>query len=1107
MVNRGTPTYREPRPVRTESDRRTRVLRLWRSVEYFSAQDVKGPDAALRQLQEAGTSGRRYAVDPDGPAPWEPGHPLRRVRLPPGRVWRYSLYGGVFSLDRLHRTLADVFEDDGRDVDERTPRGDSALFAVSVSPNGRLQLESLTFSQAAWALGRTLDPGPDKPGWLDGFDDAAAALGRLMTSRVQEWDDDQTKVMQARAVPIPPGGTAMSARLVRDLTAMVADAWGVGAALAPDAVLVRADAVDARHVDQVADTDFLNSLVADDLDRVARAAASGDVGAALTSYLSDEADASARLDVRDPAMLDAVVDLLAPDRVPEGRWPADPTHSLVTSQQLAVNQIRSRLCHGSGLFGVNGPPGTGKTTMLRELVAATVVDRAHRLAVLASPHDAFESDSWTGWSAGRRKVRFRRLRPELTGFEIVVASSNNGAVENISRELPDRRSVEDPWVDADYLSEHANRLLGVGDSGVKDGSASAWGLLAATLGNKRNRSTFVNRLWFSPTTDDRSDAAEPRGLKDWLADQQCTTGPDLWRAAVDRFESAAAAEHAIRARRQRAFEALHDTADLISSHERAVAAVAAANTALVRARAAVAPARAEYEHAAAEAEVARERRREHRRARPPWWEVVFTLGGAARRWHAEDAPRARRQQDDENTEERARGGLRTAQEAVERSRRAFQDAARAEQHAERRLAGARRTVADVVASMTGPGASRHVPDRAWRSDEAARERYTPWLDPSWNAARTNLFLAALDLHRAFLVRSGNDGMAMLRAAMDVVRGAPRDAPADAVLSAWQGLFLLTPVVSTTFASVARMLPSVGSEAFGWLLIDEAGQAAPQAAAGAMWRARRVVAVGDPLQLEPVVTALHTTQARMRDHYGVSDLWLPSQQSVQTLTDRVTPLGTHLRRDDDALWVGAPLRVHRRCAEPMFSVVNDAVYNGLMLHGAPGQSDRLGVLGPDVEERDPPVLDRPVRGSMWVDVRGEAEGNWIPAEGEAAIWVLRGLLGRHGLRTEDILVVSPFRAVAGRLRPVIRSTFGSGITCGTVHVSQGKEASAVVLVLGGGTQGARSWAAARPNLMNVAVSRAKDRLYVVGERDQWKGLPYFDVLAARLGVYAFGDRSP
>ena len=65
--------------------------------------------------------------------------------------------------------------------------------------------------------------------------------------------------------------------------------------------------------------------------------------------------------------------------------------------------------------------------------------------------------------------------------------------------------------------------------------------------------------------------------------------------------------------------------------------------------------------------------------------------------------------------------------------------------------------------------------------------------------------------------------------------------------------------------------------------------------------------------------------------------------------------------------------------------------------------------------------------------------------------------------------------------------------------QGKEADIVVLVLGGSNGGQRGWAAETPNLLNVAVSRAKRRLYVIGNRDLWKQRQYFNQLAARLPI--------
>ncbi|WP_144395752.1 AAA domain-containing protein, partial [Pseudomonas sp. Kh7] len=86
-------------------------------------------------------------------------------------------------------------------------------------------------------------------------------------------------------------------------------------------------------------------------------------------------------------------------------------------------------------------------------------------------------------------------------------------------------------------------------------------------------------------------------------------------------------------------------------------------------------------------------------------------------------------------------------------------------------------------------------------------------------------------------------------------------------------------------------------------------------------------------------------------------------------------------------------------------------------------------------------------------------------------------------------ITPFQDVRSKL-----STFlPSQIVYGTIHTMQGKEAEIIVLVLGGSAdnRGARDWAVETPNLLNVAVTRARERLYVIGDYDDWSTRQQFE----------------
>lgn len=611
-------------------------------------------------------------------------------------------------------------------------------------------------------------------------------------------------------------------------------------------------------------------------------------------------------------------------------------------------------------------------------------------------------------------------------------------------------------------------------------------MIAARLGNKANRQDFLSRFWYAEKSEkkDVNDPFDCDGLGVLLKEYEHEIVD--WPQAVRQFKEAIKQEQALRSKRTQIFNNLILVQNLKKEITSTQSKLKKGQKEVDILHNLIQDMQRQYDPLQ---EVLDENEHEsvlHAHFVPSFLEKILTLGKAYTQWRTRSVYLRREI-------EKYRILLKKLNEKFYLAQENLNKTLKNNQYFQNVLENKVRDIAlkNLSFEEGQQFLGKHYPDLDnWIADPYARELSSPWLDTAWNEARANVFSQALNLHHAFILSNAETMHKNLSLCMNILGNTlPKETPQDAIEAAWTTLFFVVPVVSTTFASFDRLFSHLEKESLGWLLIDEAGQATPQAAIGAVWRSKRVVIVGDPMQLEPILSCPQNLQEALRDHYETDHVWMPSLNSLQELADRVNPLGTYIKTQiGHEAWIGLPLRVHRRCDLSIFQISNKIAYDGLMVFGTPPR----------------PELNLPE--SAWFDIKStQSQGHWIPDEGKMVTDLLDTLIEKN-IMNKNIYLISPFRDVIKNLKQITQKY--NGINVGTIHTVQGKEADIVLLVLGSdpNKKGAKIWASSKPNLLNVAASRAKHRLYVIGDRSLWSKYPYFKTLNGILPIATSLERS-
>lgn len=263
---------------------------------------------------------------------------------------------------------------------------------------------------------------------------------------------------------------------------------------------------------------------------------------------------------------------------------------------------------------------------------------------------------------------------------------------------------------------------------------------------------------------------------------------------------------------------------------------------------------------------------------------------------------------------------------------------------------------------------------------------------------------------------------------------------------------LFPIIITTCISAYKL---GGPEpSFDMVIMDEASQCNTAISLVPIIRGENLMLVGDPQQLNPVILLDEDSNQKLRKKYMVADEYDYRKNSVYK---------TFLACDsvsDEVL-----LHNHYRCHEKIIGFNNKKYYNS-----------KLKVCS-DSKEAKPLVC---------VQVTNDISDikNTAPAETDAIIDYITAN------KDKSIGIITPFVNQKKMIEEEMKRNGLENITCGTVHAFQGDEKDIILFstVLTNQTQiGTYNWLKNNKELINVATSRARDKLVVMVDINNLKRL--------------------
>ncbi|TLF44822.1 AAA domain-containing protein [Maribacter aurantiacus] len=294
---------------------------------------------------------------------------------------------------------------------------------------------------------------------------------------------------------------------------------------------------------------------------------------------------------------------------------------------------------------------------------------------------------------------------------------------------------------------------------------------------------------------------------------------------------------------------------------------------------------------------------------------------------------------------------------------------------------------------------------------------------------------------------------------------------------WSQYYKLLPKITNILSCWAVTSLSVRSKVpfepcfFDLVIIDEASQCDIASALPLLYRGKRAVIIGDDKQLTHISSINEREDNQLLNKYNLTENFLVWSYASSSLFR----LAASLCDKEDIV----QLKDHHRSHADIISYSNKYFYNNSLRVAT--NYDRLNGIDGEAAIR-------------WIDIKGKVTspiggGSLNIIEATKVVEEIERIVATGYKGT--IGVVTPFRAQANRIRDMIfannslvEALMNKDFIVDTVHKFQGDERDIMIfsaVVSHGMSEGSAGFLARNGNLFNVALTRARASLIVVGDQ--------------------------